>query len=237
MGRSKMTGIACMWLALVPASAEARTEKSKGAAGFAYLSGAVDWSLSDKSRPDQIRAVQFDRDSGDAGWRVKFSAVRSLEPAELAGDPDNARFRGKNAEIGVWHALGADDLMRFTATAGRVSRRAANAVMLPFKTRTGYAAADLAWEHGKDWSLSAGYYRQGGWGGRSIETDVLRLGNGEPAAAKGAHALLRFALAGDEADGRSSWLGIDAHSGRRAAGVGEAMRHCHDVSLVLTENF
>ncbi|WP_395397956.1 hypothetical protein WBP07_25850 [Novosphingobium sp. BL-8A] len=237
MGRSKMTGIACIWLALVPASAEAGTEKSKGAPGFAYLPGAVDWSLSDKSRPDQVRAVQFDGDSGNAGWQVNFSAIRSLEPAELAGDSDNARFRGKTAQIGVWHTVGADDLLRLTASAGRVSRRAANAVILPFKTRTGYAAADLAWEHGRDWSVSAGYYRQGGWGGRSLATDVLHLENGEPAAAKGVHAALRFALARDGSDGRSAWLGLEAHDGSRAAGLGQAMRHCNDVSLVLTENF
>ncbi|WP_395336155.1 hypothetical protein WBP06_19005 [Novosphingobium sp. BL-8H] len=235
----KTTGLMCVLFLLAPVPADARSQKMQGAAGFAYLPDAVDWSLSDLSRPDQAKVVRFDGDSGDAGWTMDFRAVRSLEPMELAGDPDGSRFRGKSMGIGAWHKLGADDLVRLTATGGRVSRRAAHSLILPTKTRTGYAAADLAWEHGRDWILSAGYYHQGGWGGRSLATDVVHLDNGEPAAAKGAHAVWRFALAEDGSgpDGRSSWLGIDAHTGSRAAGVGQAMRHCSDVSLVLTDNF
>ncbi|TCM20900.1 hypothetical protein EDF56_102564 [Novosphingobium sp. PhB165] len=238
MSRSMVTGVAFTLLAIAPVNVQAQGEKLRGSAGADYLPQLVEWSLSDRAGADQAKAVHFERDSGDAGWSMDFLAVKSLDPVERAVDRDSARFRGKHMSVNAWHALGGEDLVRFTAIAGRVSRRAADAVILPAKTRASYAGAELAWEHARDWSLSAGVYQQGGWGGHSMESDLLRLTNGEPVAANGLHAAWRFALDhGDAAGEPRTWLGLDGHSGNRGSGIGTGLRHASDVSLLLTTRF
>ncbi|WP_443477900.1 hypothetical protein ACLIMP_13460 [Novosphingobium aerophilum] len=231
-----MTGVACALLAMGPNIAEARTEKVWGMSGARYLPQLVEWSLSDMSMPDQVKVMRLENDSGDAGWRFDLLAIRSLDPVELPGDPDGARFRGRHMSFSAWHSLGDSSILRLNGVAGRVSRRSGSGILLPAKTRAGYAAAELSLDHGRDWSVSAGIYRQGGWGGRSLENDLLRMTNGEPAAAMGVHAAARVAVFNGSGEPRT-WLGLDVHSGRRAAGLGQALRAGSDVSLVLTSSF
>lgn len=242
MKSSGVAGIACMLLALTPGLASARSEKMWGGSGAQYLPQVVEWSLSDLSNFDQAKAEFVERDDGDAGWRLEGVAVRSYDPMPLADDRDNVRFRARHASISAWHALGEDDTLRFTAIAGRASRRTGDAVVLPAKTLAGFAGAELAWEHSQAWSLSIGAYRQGGWGGHSLQNDVLHMANGEPPAAHGLRASLRMKVdGGEDADGRGVWLGLDSHTGTRATGLGtsfaQASRHGSDISLALTSRF
>ncbi|QSR18894.1 hypothetical protein CA833_17150 [Novosphingobium sp. KA1] len=207
------------------------------------------WSLSDLAAPDQSKVEVVDRDDGNAGWRLEAVAVRSYDPLSLAlparliDDHDTARFRTRHFSASAWHALGDHDTLRFTAVAGRTSRRTDDAVVLPAKTLTGFAGAQLAWEHARTWSFSIGPFRQGGWGGRSLESDLLHFSHGEPPAARGLKASWRMSLQGNNNDGagRGIWVGLDSRLGTRAAGLGGALAQSalHDsrLGLVLAAQF
>lgn len=253
---SGVAGTLCTILALIPclapSPAAAHSEKMWGGTGAQYLPQVVEWSLSDLATPDQTKAEVVERDDGDAGWRLEGVAVRSYDPLSLAlpailtDDHDTVRFRTRHFSASAWHALGDSDTLRLSAVAGRTSRRTDNAVVLPAKTLTGFAGAELAWEHSRTWSFSIGAYKQGGWGGRSLESDLLHLSNGEPPAAHGLKASWRMRLSGDDSDtsgsdGRGVWLGLDSRLGTRATGLGSAMaqtsRHEANLSLILTSRF
>lgn len=250
---SGLAGSICTILALTSclesSPASAHSERMWGETGAQYLPQAVEWSLSDLATPDQTKVEVVDRDDGDAGWRLEGVAVRSYDPlslalpAKLIDDHDTDRFRTRHFSASAWHALGDHDTLRFTAVAGRTSRRTDDSVVLPAKTLTGFAGAQLAWEHARTWSFSIGAFRQGGWGGRSLERDLLHFSNGEPPAARGLKASWRMKLQGNESDSAGSgiWVGLDSRLGTRAAGLGGALaqsaHHESRLGLVLASRF
>jgi len=65
---------------------------------------------------------------------------------------------------------------------------------------------------------------------------VMRMGNGEPAAANGMRAALRMNL-GNAGDETRTWLMLEARDGRRAVGAGMGMHHASDLGLTLTSMF
>lgn len=236
MWGSRTLGLFCVLAATAPAAVEAGTARMQGARAVSLLPEQVRWSGHDRGVVDRGKATSLAIDSGEAGWSLDLLSLRS----SLVGDVDccasGDRFTSRQAGVRAWHAVGGADTVGLTANIGRASRRSASPLVFPTKSTAGYASAEVTWEHRGRWSVSTGWFRQGGWGGRQMDLDVLRMGNGEPAAARGMRAALRMNLgnAGDEA---RTWLMLEAREGRRAVGAGEGMRHESDVGLTLTSMF
>jgi len=236
MRGTRTLGLFCALAAAAPSPAEARTERVRGAGSASLLPGDVEWTSHDRLAVDRAKAVTLVSGGIDAGWSLDFLALRSprIEDADCCAA--TGHFSGNQAGVQAWHALGDDDVMRVGAHVGKASRRGFSASVFPAKSNAGYADAGLTWEHGDRWAVSAGWYRQGGWGGRRMDLDVMRMGNGEPAAASGMRVAIRLA-GGGGGDTARSQLTLEAREGSRAVGAGAGMRHASDIGLTLTSIF
>lgn len=226
----------CVLAATAPAGCEARTARVQGGRAVSFLPEQVRWSGHDRGVVDRGKAAGLAVDSGDAGWSLDLLSLRSSHAGDVDCCASGDRFTNHKAGLRAWHAVGDGDTIGLAADIGKASRRSVSSVVFPTKSTAGYASAQLTWDHRGRWSVSTGWFRQGGWGGRQMDLDVLRMGNGEPAAARGMRAALRMNLgnAGDETRTR---LMLEAREGRRAVGAGEGMRHASDVGLTLTSMF
>jgi hypothetical protein len=226
----------CVLATSAPGCVEARSERVHGARAVALLPEQLRWTGQDRAGIDRGKAVDLTVDGGNAGWSLDFLSLRSVRPGDAECCVAGGRFSGKQAGFQAWHDLGGDDVVRLGAHLGKTSRRTLSPVTFPAKSRASYADAQLSWEHGERWSASAGWYRQGGWGGRTMDLDAVRLENGEAAAASGMRAAVRLAV-GDARREARSWLTLEAREGSRAVGIGAGMRHASDVGLALTSMF
>lgn len=226
----------CVLAATAPAGCEARTARVQGGRAVSFLPEQVRWSGHDRGVVDRGKAAGLAVDSGNAGWSLDLLSLRSSHAGDVDCCASGDRFTNHQAGLRVWHAVGDGDTIGLAVDIGKASRRSVSSVVFPTKSTAGYASAQLTWDHRGRWSVSTGWFRQGGWGGRQMDLDVLRMGNGEPAAARGMRAALRMNLgnAGDETRTR---LMLEAREGRRAVGAGEGMRHASDVGLTLTSMF
>jgi hypothetical protein len=207
-----------------------------GAHAVSLLPEEVRWSGHDRGVVDRGKAVSLAVDGGNAGWSLDLLALRSPRVGDVDCCAYGDRFANNQAGVRAWHAVGAGDTLGLTADIGKASRRSASPLVFPAKSTAGYASAQLTWDHRGKWSVSSGWFRQGGWGGRQMDLDVMRMGNGEPAAANGMRAALRMNL-GNAGDETRTWLMLEARDGRRAVGAGMGMHHASDLGLTLTSMF
>lgn len=230
----------CVLAATAPTGAEARSARALGARAVSLLPEQVRWTARDRAAVSRAKSVDLAVDGGNGGWRLDYLALRSARPTDAECCASGGRFDDMQAGLQAWHAVGGDDTIRAGVHMGKASRRTLSPVIFPARSKAGNADAQLTWEHGDNWSVSAGWFRQGGWGGRRMDLDVVRMGNGEPAAASGMRAAVRMAVgaSGHEAH---SWLTLEAREGSHAAClgscVGGAMRHASDFGLTLGSTF
>lgn len=226
----------CVLAAAAPAGAEARSAKMHGARAVSLLPEQVRWSGHDRGVVDRGKAVSLAVDGGDAGWSFDYLSLRSSRDGDVDCCASGDHFSDHQAGLRAWHAVGDGDTVGLRADIGKAGRRSMSPAVLPAKSTAGYASAQVTWDHRGQWSVSTGWFRQGGWGGRQMDLDVIRMGNGEPAAARGVRAALRMNLS-DGGDDARTWLMLEAREGRRAVGAGTGMRHASDVGLTLTSMF
>ena len=222
--------------AAAPTGAEARSAKMHGARAVSLLPEQVRWSGHDRGVVDRGKAVSLAVDGGDAGWSFDYLSLRSSRDGDVDCCASGDHFSDHQAGLRAWHAVGDGDTVGLRADIGKAGRRSMSPAVLPAKSTAGYASAQVTWDHRGQWSVSTGWFRQGGWGGRQMDLDVIRMGNGEPAAARGVRAALRMNLS-DGGDDARTWLMLEAREGRRAVGAGTGMRHASDVGLTLTSMF
>lgn len=233
-----MTGGICALMACGSPVARADTHKDRGLSGGRYLPQTADWSLSDRSSPTRAKSVSFDDDAGDGGWSLRLRAVRSLAPQDGIDAGFDGRFRGRFMDVNAWRWLGDGDRIRLSLGGGKVSREAASAAILPIRTRAGFAATGLSWDHGARWTASAQLYQQGGWGGRSLESDLIRMTNGEPAAVRGMRTTLRYYLdRGDAPDEARTWIEFSGGTTSRSPVVGAPRRNSASAGIALVTSF
>ncbi|WP_159981342.1 MULTISPECIES: hypothetical protein [unclassified Novosphingobium] len=240
MRGTKTMGVICVLAATAPTGTEARSFKVHGAHAVLLLPEQVQWTGRDRAAVDQAKAVDLVTDGGDAGWSLDMLALRSSRTGDADCCASGGHFNDMQMGMQAWHAVGSDDAIRLGTHLGKASRRTLSPAVFPAKSTAGYADAGLTWEHGDRWAVSTGWFRQGGWGGRRMDLDVVRMGNGEPAAASGMRAAVRLAVGGSAREVRS-WLTLEAREGSRAACLGAcaggAMRHASDIGLTLNAMF
>nr|WP_143840423.1 hypothetical protein [Novosphingobium panipatense] len=226
----------CVLAAAAPAGAATRAAKMHGARAVSFLPEQVRWSGQDRGVVDRGKAASLVVDGGNAGWSLDWLSLRSSRDGDVDCCASGDGFTNHQAGMRAWHAVGHGDTVGLAIDIGKASRRSVSPLVFPAKSTAGYASAQLTWDHRGRWSVSTGWFRQGGWGGRQMDLDVIRLGNGEPAAARGVRTALRMNLS-DGGDDARTWLMLEAREGRRAVGAGAGMRHASDAGLTLTSMF
>ncbi|WP_404478740.1 hypothetical protein [Novosphingobium sp. BL-52-GroH] len=224
-----------------PAGADVRSERApsyreQGARAVMALPEQFEWSGGDRAAIDRSKVVKLAVDRGDIGWSVDLLSLRSSWSEDRPCCGSRAHFADSQAGVQMWRAIGERDVLRLGARIGKVGRRDLSPVVFPAKSKAGYADVQLAWERANRWTVSTGWFRQDGWGSRRMDLDVVRMGNGELAAASGMRAAARLGLGGGRDDAHT-WLTLEARKGSRALGLGAGMRHASDVGLALTAMF
>ncbi|WP_162792225.1 hypothetical protein [Novosphingobium sp. P6W] len=241
MRGTRTLSLVCALTVTAPAGAEARSNlaashKEQGARAVMLLPEQFQWTGGDRAAIDRSKAVKLAVDRGSGGWSLDFLSLRSSGPEDRPCCASGGHFANSQTSMEMWHAVGDSDVLRVSARVGKVSRHALSAVVFPAKSRAAYADVQLAWDRGSRWTVSTGWFRQEGWGGRRMDLDVVRIGNGESAAASGLRAAARLAVDGDR-DNARTWLTVEAREGSRALGPGAGMHHASDVGLTLTAMF
>lgn len=234
MRRSNMIVLACLASGLSSGSAKAETDRRAGPDYVDTFPRQIEWTASDRTGIERGKLTRFSRDDGNSGWGVGLWAMRSGGNERDGPVSTRTSFHAGQADASAWHAIGERDIVGLNVAQGKVSRRRNFGNTFPAKTRATFASAEIAWSHATSWSLSGGWFRQGGPGGHALEDNVLRLLNGEPAAAQGIRAALWVPV-----DRAGMELGLDARRSMRSldTGVGAIQRRVSDLSLTWTSKF
>lgn len=216
--------------------AHASESKLPSARSERVVPADLHWSTSDRINLDRAKTKLLINDNGDSGWGLSFLSLRSVH----AGDEPSADARMKvhvrRVSIEGWQDVGADIELRLLAHAGMTSRMDRESAVLVAKTKSVEAGVDATIKHAADWRIRAGWFAQSGWGGHSLQDDAMRMTNGEPAAAHGAHLVFEMPVAGPRFF-THTLMSLEASSGNRAIAPGRPVPHQNEIALRMTTSF
>lgn len=203
-----------------------------GASAEAAMPASVAWSVTDRAIINKAKTRSLANDSGTDGWGLEYVSLRSPHLDGLPLVAARLKIHARHLKFAAWHYVGTDTALGLSAFAGTTSRLDRSSSILPKKTKAQYAGVELALVQGENWRLRGDVFYQGGWGGRSLEADAIRMTNGEPAKAGGLRATLEVPVAESGAT-----LSLVADVGSKALAPGEPVHHRRQLGLGLTASF
>ncbi|GGN58748.1 hypothetical protein GCM10011349_38570 [Novosphingobium indicum] len=203
-----------------------------GASAEAAMPASVAWSVTDRAIINKAKTRSLANDSGTDGWGLEYVSLRSLHLDGLPLVATRLKIHARHLKFAAWHYVGTDTALGLSAFAGTTSRLDRSSSIFPKKTKAQYAGVELALVQGENWRLRGDVFYQGGWGGRSLEADAIRMTNGEPAKARGLRATLEVPVAESGA-----MLSLVADVGPKALAPGEPVHHRRQLGLGLTASF
>lgn len=203
-----------------------------GASAQAAMPATVAWSVTDRAIINKAKTRSLASDSGIDGWGLEYVSMRSPHMDALPLVATRLKMHARHLKVAAWHSVGADTALGVSAFAGTTSRLDRSSSIFPRKTKAQYAGVELALAQGESWRLRGDVFYQGGWGGRSLEADAIRMTNGEPARARGMRATLEVPVADSAAT-----LSLVADLGSKALAPGQPVHHRRELGLGLTTSF
>ncbi|WP_052223601.1 hypothetical protein [Novosphingobium malaysiense] len=228
------TSLVVFGLAVQACSTPALANEAKaiGASAQAAMPMSVSWSVTDQDIVERAKTRRFANDGGTEGWGLEYVSLHSSHKDVLPLANTRLKVHVRHAKLTAWHTVASDTVLGAAVFAGTASRLDRTSAIFPGKTKARYAGMQLAVAQGGNWRLRSEWFFQGGWGGRSLEADAIRMTNGEPPRARGVRATLEVPIADTAAT-----LSLEADVGSRALAPGQAIRHRQQVGLGFTTSF